>query len=83
MNWREKLLKVVSNDEEAKNKLNKAGYVEELTFQPFVERVLEEGKELMGYYCATCEYSRKGYCTKLDAQIKSFGCCNLWEFHHE
>jgi hypothetical protein len=77
-NWRNQLL-ASQNEEDAEKRLQEAGYVEENEFKEFVEKTLDEDQELKGYYCATCEYAKQRYCTKLDADIKSFGCCNLWE----
>jgi hypothetical protein len=81
-NWRSQLL-ASQNGEDDIQKLQKAGYVEETGFKEFVEKMLDEDQELKGYYCATCEYAKQRFCTKLNTNIKSFGCCNLWEYKNE
>lgn len=50
-----------------------AGYVQVESFSKAHE----------GYFCGTCdaydhENGKKGYCDRLLAPVKSYGCCNAW-----
>ena len=77
-----------NKDREGANLLAKAGYVEFEQFKNMVIAQLKKTGKVYGYFCANCEYLRGNrgmsnykLCARLeDAEVKDYGCCNLWEY---